>query len=91
MNQPPMKYNHKTRLGNWSEELELEETKYLQNPIIPHLFTFISDSKTFLRIRLQAISQALNSNKRLINLSLESSTSLNNLFSYHYLGFLDFL
>jgi len=27
MNQPPMKYNHKTRLGNWSEELELEETK----------------------------------------------------------------
>jgi len=27
MNQPPMKYTHKTRLGNWSEELELEETK----------------------------------------------------------------
>jgi len=27
MEQLPMKYSHKTRLGNWSEELELEETK----------------------------------------------------------------
>lgn len=24
---PPMKYKHKTRIGNWSEEWELEETK----------------------------------------------------------------
>jgi len=24
---PPMKYSFKTRLGNWSEEWELEETK----------------------------------------------------------------
>jgi hypothetical protein len=24
-----MKYSYKTRLGNWSEEWELEETKYL--------------------------------------------------------------
>jgi hypothetical protein len=30
MDQPPMKYSHKTRLGNWSEEQELEETKYYQ-------------------------------------------------------------
>jgi len=27
MDQPPMKYHHKTRLGNWSEEQELEESK----------------------------------------------------------------
>jgi len=27
MDQPPTKYHHKTRLGNWSEEQELEETK----------------------------------------------------------------
>lgn len=25
--QVPMKYSHKTRLGNWSEEWELEQTK----------------------------------------------------------------
>ncbi len=25
----PMKYHFKTRIGNWSEEWELEETKYL--------------------------------------------------------------
>ena len=24
----PMKYSLKTRIGNWSEEMELEETKY---------------------------------------------------------------
>jgi len=27
MDQPPTKYHHKTRLGNWSEEQELEESK----------------------------------------------------------------
>jgi len=26
--QVPMKYSHKTRLGNWSEEWELEQTKF---------------------------------------------------------------
>ena len=26
-NSEPMKYHHKTRIGNWSEEWELEETK----------------------------------------------------------------
>ena len=25
----PSKYHYKTRIGNWSEEWELEETKYL--------------------------------------------------------------
>lgn len=25
---PPMKYKHKTRLGNWNEEMILEEQKY---------------------------------------------------------------
>jgi len=25
----PMKYHHKTRIGNWSEEWELEETKLI--------------------------------------------------------------
>lgn len=24
---PPIKYSHKTRMGNWSEEWELEEVK----------------------------------------------------------------
>lgn len=28
-NTVPMKYHHKTRLGNWYEEWELEETKYI--------------------------------------------------------------
>ena len=28
LNNGPMKYSFKTRLGNWSEEWELEETKY---------------------------------------------------------------
>jgi hypothetical protein len=26
---PPNKYSHTTRMGNWSEEWELEEVKYL--------------------------------------------------------------
>jgi hypothetical protein len=26
---PNSKYSYKTRLGNWSEEWDLEETKYL--------------------------------------------------------------
>ena len=30
-NSVPMKYSYKTRIGNWSEEWELEETKYLLN------------------------------------------------------------
>ena len=30
----PMKYSFKTRLGNWSEEWELEEVKYILLPII---------------------------------------------------------
>ena len=30
---PPSKYSLRTRMGNWSEEWDLEETKYLT----PHL------------------------------------------------------
>lgn len=41
-NTVPMKYHHKTRLGNWYEEWELEETKYIftKNFCLSRIFSF---------------------------------------------------
>jgi len=56
----PSKYHHKTRIGNWSEEWELEETKFISINIINILKYIVAQN--IIEIFLHFISNKLNLN-----------------------------